>query len=857
MKKLDIITLIGLFLSIVSVVVFFSVTVIKFNSIPTNSGNNGVVSIAKTDSSESTDTYTITYSDGSSSKFTVTNDSEGIKGIQGEKGADGHTPVITIGENGNWFIDGVDTTQSAQGLKGDTGNGISNIEKTSIDGLIDTYTITFTNGETTTFTVTNGSNGIQGIQGNPGKDGEDGHTPIITIGENGNWFIDGEDSLKSANSVKGDTGNGISNIEKTSTNGLIDTYTITFTNGETTTFTVTNGSNGIQGIQGEPGNDGIDGHTPVITIGENGNWFIDGVDTTKTAQGIKGDTGNGISKIEKTSTEGLVDTYTITFTNGTTTTFTITNGGGESAYQLFLKYNPDYTGTEEEWVNEYFSNVTFVVTFDSDCTVQVASQTVRKGEKALKPTPPTKTGYTFDGWYYDDVKWEFIGYVVTEDMTLKAKWIINNYDLNVNKNIDKAGTISDSGSYHYNESVTLTAITNPGYTFDGWYDGDDLINDQETYTFNMPAENITYTAKWTVNTNTSYRVEHYLQNIDDDNYPELPEDTDNLSGTTDTDTNGSVNTYEGFTAPFITQININGDGSTILKLYYTRNSYNIILNKSVDSGGTLTGIGTYKYGKEITIFATTNEGFEFNGWYDGDNLVYEDESYEFTMPAEDIVYTAKWRALLTSITLNNAKTAFNTYDTFSFGGVVTANYGDGSSYNVTSNATYKGYTMSKTGTQTVTVSYTDSNNTTKTKTYSITVSKAWRKLFEGQTTIIKCLGSITTKYDLPSGTKINSYVEKIDVSLTYYGFNYLQVTWSKGGEHASTKEYTSQGTISNSFTYDQGHDIAFFKLSSTSNHSVATTFEASWYQNGIWYGTPGSEVNNSRYIELRSLSVYY
>ena len=71
MKKLDIITLIGLFLSIVSVVVLFSVTVIKFNSIPTNSGNNGVVSIAKTDSSESTDTYTITYSDGSSSKFTV------------------------------------------------------------------------------------------------------------------------------------------------------------------------------------------------------------------------------------------------------------------------------------------------------------------------------------------------------------------------------------------------------------------------------------------------------------------------------------------------------------------------------------------------------------------------------------------------------------------------------------------------------------------------------------------------------------------------------------------------------------------------------------------------------------------
>lgn len=40
----------------------------------------------------------------------------------------------------------------------------------------------------------------------------------------------------------------------------------------------------------------------------------------------KGDTGNGISSITKTSTVGLVDTYTITMTDGTTTTFTVTNG---------------------------------------------------------------------------------------------------------------------------------------------------------------------------------------------------------------------------------------------------------------------------------------------------------------------------------------------------------------------------------------------------------------------------------------------------------------------------------------------------------------------------------------------------
>ena len=44
------------------------------------------------------------------------------------------------------------------------------------------------------------------------------------------------------------------------------------------------------------------------------------------ARGVKGDDGVGISDISKTSTEGKVDTYTITLTDGTTKIFTVTNG---------------------------------------------------------------------------------------------------------------------------------------------------------------------------------------------------------------------------------------------------------------------------------------------------------------------------------------------------------------------------------------------------------------------------------------------------------------------------------------------------------------------------------------------------
>ena len=96
-----------------------------------------------------------------------------------------------------------------------------------------------------------GPQGDVGPQGQPGKDGidgEDGHTPEITIGENGNWFIDGVDTGVSA---KGEPG-----------------------------------GNGESGSQGEPGEKGEDGLTPFI--GDNGNWWIGEKDTGYPSKGENG-----------------------------------------------------------------------------------------------------------------------------------------------------------------------------------------------------------------------------------------------------------------------------------------------------------------------------------------------------------------------------------------------------------------------------------------------------------------------------------------------------------------------------------------------------------------------------------------
>lgn len=111
--------------------------------------------------------------------------------------------------------------------------------------------------------------------------------------------------------LKGQEGQSIKGIEKTSTNGFVDTYTITLTDGTTSTFTVTNGRE-VSSIK----KTGTSGLVDTYTI-----KFNDGTTSTFTITN-----GKAVSSIKKTKTSGLVDTYTIKFNDGTESTFTVTNG---------------------------------------------------------------------------------------------------------------------------------------------------------------------------------------------------------------------------------------------------------------------------------------------------------------------------------------------------------------------------------------------------------------------------------------------------------------------------------------------------------------------------------------------------
>ena len=187
-------------------------------------------------------------------------------------------------------------------------------------------------------------------------------------------------------------------------------------------------------------------------------------------------------------------------------------------------------------------------------------------------------------------------------------------------------------------AVLPTETKRDGYTFDSW-----------DYDFATPiTKNTTIKAGWTANTDTPYKVEYYLENIYDDGYTLQENNTEYLIGTTDTTATAEVKTYEYFTHTTISQSkesgNIAGDGSTVLKVYYTRDKYtirllagnNVTLDKMYD--------GIYKYGyqiKEITATFNNYLGYEWKGWHNGDEFMTSDYSIPSFTVDKPINYVAK------------------------------------------------------------------------------------------------------------------------------------------------------------------------------------------------------------------------
>ena len=131
-------------------------------------------------------------------------------------------------------------------------------------------------------------------------------------------------------------------------------------------------------------------------------------------------------------------------------------------------------------------------------------------------------------------------------------------------------------------------------------------------------------------TTASYTVEHYQQNIENDEFTLVNDDTEEKSGKIGEDTKAIAKTYEGFTAKTVTQEKIADGGSTVVKIEYTRNV--VTLTFDTDGGSEIES-KSGKYGAELTVEAPTKEGYTFNSW---------NPALPTSFPAADTAYKAKW-----------------------------------------------------------------------------------------------------------------------------------------------------------------------------------------------------------------------
>lgn len=306
-------------------------------------------------------------------------------------------------------------------------------------------------------------------------------------------------------------------------------------------------------------------------------------------------------------------------------------------YQLYAK-----TGNAEQFAVTYALG-------DGSGKAPVDSNKYARGAQAVVlpatgVTPPTGKVFLYWSAAGDSTRCYPGGKLtVTGDMTLTAVYGQTTEAVTVTYHSNFATDKTDmTAAMPNNSTITLPGYTdldlpeNPGYTFTGWNtqangSGTTYQPDVKVLVDTMAPGNHLY-AIWVKGTGTPYEVHHYLERLEGA-YPYVPNEKDNLRGETGAWTAAAAKSYDGFTPMGFAQEMIKADGSTVVKIFYTRNSYLLTYKDSLSAG--VYASQTYKYGAAVTAIADpTKTGYTFTGW---------SPTVPATMPAEARTVYAQWR----------------------------------------------------------------------------------------------------------------------------------------------------------------------------------------------------------------------
>jgi len=308
---------------------------------------------------------------------------------------------------------------------------------------------------------------VKGDQGTPGEDGK--NIELIVSGDYIKWRNEGDsnwNNLVSIDSLIGPNGSDGKEVDFQVIDGVIQWK---YTTDTTWTNLVE-----LSTLVGPIGNDGVDGKEVVFQVAEG---FIQWQYTTdtiwtnlvelSTLVGSKGLDGVDGKEVVFQVADGFIQwNYDgDTIWNNLVELSTLKGFDGQSAYQTYIEFHPEYTKTSLEWMNDLVNGrladkVMVTVNFNTQGgslpTGTEVSKSIEKGNTINLPVP-TKVGYTFSGWSsgltVNDDKFTNTNPVLN-DLTLYAVYSENEYDINYYdyNNLDFIKVASG-----YNHTIALTS----------------------------------------------------------------------------------------------------------------------------------------------------------------------------------------------------------------------------------------------------------------------------------------------------------------------------------------------------------------------------------------------------------------
>ncbi len=320
-------------------------------------------------------------------------------------------------------------------------------------------------------------------------------------------------------------------------------------------------------------------------------------------------------------------------------------------------------GTVKQTLTRTTALPVYTVSFYSNGGSAVTSQSVTSGQKATKPTNPTKAGYTFTGWYSDSALTKAYNFstAVKSNLTLYAGWKQITYTVSFNSNGGSA--VASQTVTWYSQAKKPTNPTKAGYTFTGWYSDSALTT---AYNFsNSVKSNMTLYAGWkqityTVSFNSNGGSSTASQTV-----------AWGSTATRPANPTKAGYTFKGWYSD--SALTKAYDFATPVKSYlvlyagWKQITYTVSFNSN---GGSAVASQTVAWGSTATKPASpTKAGYTFTGWYSNSVLT---TAYNFsTAVKSNLILYAGWKQITYTVSFNSNGGSSTASQTVAWGSTAT------------------------------------------------------------------------------------------------------------------------------------------------------------------------------------------